>query len=62
MNTKLTIIVDNIPHADIQGEWGLSVLAEYKNKKILVDTGASSLFLENMKKLGMDVEGIDLEF
>jgi 7,8-dihydropterin-6-yl-methyl-4-(beta-D-ribofuranosyl)aminobenzene 5'-phosphate synthase len=60
MNTKLTVIVDNIPHEGIRGEWGLSILAEYKDKKILVDAGASSLFLENMKKLGIDVRDIDI--
>ncbi len=59
MNIKLTVIVDNIPHEGIRGEWGLSILAEYRDKKILVDAGASPLFLENMKKLGMDVKDID---
>ena len=50
--TKLTVIVDNIPQGDIKGEWGLSILVEYEDKKILVDAGASGLFAENMKKLG----------
>ena len=57
--TKLTVIVDNIPQGDIKGEWGLSILVEYKDKKILVDTGASSLFAENMKKLGFCIEDVD---
>lgn len=59
MNTKLTVIVDNIPFGDIQGEWGLSILVEYGNKKILVDAGASDLFAENMTKLGFDVAEVD---
>lgn len=59
METKITIIVDNKSCNDIQGEWGLSVLAEYAGKKILLDAGASNLFLENMKKLGFDVAEID---
>ncbi len=59
MNTKLTVIVDNISREGMRGEWGLSILAEYRGKKILVDAGASSLFLKNMKKLGIDVNDID---
>lgn len=57
--TKLTVIVDNIPKGDIKGEWGFSMLVEYKDKKILVDTGASDLFAENMKKLGFSIEDVD---
>ena len=59
MNTKLTVIVDNIPFGEIQGEWGLSILVEYGGKKILVDVGASELFAENMPKLGFRVADVD---
>lgn len=59
MGTKLTVIVDNISSNDIKGEWGLSILAEYNDKKILIDTGASELFAENLKKLGFDINDID---
>ncbi len=59
MSTKLTVIVDNIPHGGMRSEWGLSILAEYKDKKILIDAGASPLFLENMKILGINVNDID---
>ena len=60
--TKLTVIVDNIPQGDIKGEWGLSILVEYEDKKILVDAGASGLFAENMKKLGFCIrfEGLHI--
>ncbi len=37
MKTKLTVIVDNIPYEGMRGEWGLSILAEYKDRKILID-------------------------
>ena len=37
----------------------MSLLVEIGDKKILVDAGASDLFLENMEKLGMDVSDID---
>lgn len=59
MNTKLTVIVDNIPFNDIKGEWGLSILVEYGEKKILADVGASDLFATNLKKLGFNIEDID---
>ncbi|MBQ0097698.1 MAG: MBL fold metallo-hydrolase [Oscillospiraceae bacterium] len=59
MKTKLTVIVDNTPSDDIKGEWGLSILAEYRDKKILCDVGASDLFAENMKKLGFSATDVD---
>lgn len=59
LRTRITVIVDNITNMGIPGEWGLSILVEYADQKILVDTGASDLFLKNMEKLGIDVEDID---
>lgn len=59
MKTKMTVIVDNIAQNSLPGEWGLSILFEYGDKKILADTGASELFADNMKKLGIDINGVD---
>lgn len=59
METKLTVVVDNIPYGGMAGEWGLSILAEHNGKKILVDTGASELFATNLIKLGCDIKEID---
>lgn len=59
METKLTVVVDNTPYGGISGEWGLSILAEFNDKKILVDTGASELFATNLKKMGFDIKEID---
>ncbi|MCR5300810.1 MAG: MBL fold metallo-hydrolase [Lachnospiraceae bacterium] len=59
METKLTVIVDNTPYNGMSGEWGLCILAQHGNNNILVDTGSSALFLENMKKLGLAVEDVD---
>lgn len=59
MKTKFTVIVDNIPQGDVKGEWGLSVLAQYADKKVLIDVGASDLFAQNMKKLGFDIKDVD---
>ena len=59
MKTVITVVVDNISSRDICGEWGLSLLVEYGDKKILADAGESDLFAENLKKLGTDIRDID---
>lgn len=59
MQTRLTVIVDNIAKNGIKGEWGLSILAEHRGNRILVDTGASDLFADNMSKLGFDINDVD---
>lgn len=41
MSTKLTVIVDNIPHGGMRSEWGLSILAEYKDKMIPIVAASS---------------------
>lgn len=59
METKMTVIVDNVAHGELAGEWGLSILVEYGGKNILVDAGASPLFATNMEKLGLDMAAVD---
>lgn len=59
MKTKMTVLVDNVPSETLAGEWGLSILIEYGEKKILADAGSSGLFAENMKKLGFSVADVD---
>lgn len=56
---KATVIVDNIGVDDIKGEWGLSIYIEYNDKKILLDAGASGLFVENARKLNIPLEEVD---
>lgn len=41
-------------------EHGLSFYIETKNHKLLVDTGASGMFIENSKKLGIDLSEVDI--
>ena len=43
-------------------EHGLSVLLETENHKILLDTGATGLFLHNAKVLGIDLSDVDFVF
>lgn len=59
MKTKITIGIDNIPSDGLKQEWGLSLFIEYEDKKILLDTGASDLFIRNYKKLGIDISNVD---
>ena len=40
-------------------EHGLSIYVETKKHKLLVDTGASGAFIDNAKKLGIDLESVD---
>ncbi len=59
MNTVMTVIVDNRSDNGLMGEWGLSILIEHDDKKILLDTGASELFAKNLAKLGFNITEID---
>lgn len=56
---RATILSDNIPADGLEGEWGLSVYIEYAGRNILLDSGASDLYLENAKKLGIGLEAVD---
>jgi len=56
---KLQILVDNIANA-AQGEWGFSAFIEADGLRVLFDTGASDLFLQNARILGIDL--LDLGF
>lgn len=56
---RATVLVDNISSGELCGEWGLSIYVEYEGKNILLDTGASDLFLKNAKTLGRKMESVD---
>jgi len=60
MHTKLkiTILSDNFAGARFLAEHGLSFLIEIDNQKILFDTGASDIFLQNAKKLDINIAEI----
>ena len=59
MKTIITVVVDNIGDMGMEGEWGLSLLIERGGEKLLLDTGSTNLFLQNLKCLGFDVKDID---
>lgn len=56
---KATVLIDNIGTDNLVNEWGLSIFVEYKDKKVLLDTGKSNKFLENAEKLGADIAKVD---
>lgn len=54
------VIVDNIPDESLTGEWGLCILIKAAGKVILLDAGASDLFVSNAKQLGIDLDDVDM--
>ena len=56
---KATVLSDNIPAENLGCEWGLSILIEYNGKNILLDAGASGLFLKNADVLGLSIKDVD---
>lgn len=58
---KLTVLVDNNTIIDSYfiGEPGLSFYIEDDNKKILFDTGYSNIFLNNAKRMNIDLSNLD---
>ncbi len=56
---KATVLIDNIATSPLKDEWGLCVYIEHEGKKILLDTGASSRFTDNAKKLGVNLSEVD---
>ena len=58
---KLTILTDNTTRIDeyYLGEPGVSYYIEDGERKILFDTGYSDVYLQNAKKLGIDLKQVD---
>lgn len=57
---KITFLSDNkTENAKCTAEWGLSVLIESKGNKVLFDVGASPIFAENAKNLGVDLTDVE---
>lgn len=59
---KVTALTENRSSGDLCGEHGLSVYIEYQGKKYLLDTGSTGLFLENARKLGIEIAEVDTAF
>ena len=60
-NIIITVVYDNNPYKEgLETAWGFSCVVTGMEKTILFDTGGDGrLLLENMSKVGVDVNGID---
>ena len=60
---KWTVLSDNRSNdSRLSTEHGLSILLETELHKILLDTGASDVFIKNAEQLGVDLSTIDYVF
>lgn len=55
----LTLSENTAGMPGVLAEWGLSILVETKDIKILVDTGSSSTVPHNVRQLGVDLSSIN---
>ena len=64
MPMNATILIDNTPHPtkSLASEHGLSMYFEIDGLKCLLDVGASPLFEENARSLGISIEAVDYLF
>lgn len=56
---KVTVLIENSAPRGLKKEWGLSFYVEHEGKSWLVDTGASSRFISNADRLGIDITGAE---
>lgn len=57
---RIVVLVENTSTAqELSGEHGLSLYLETGHHKLLFDTGASGLVVENARKLGVDLSQVD---
>lgn len=56
---KMTVLIDNLAAGPLTAEWGLSILIEADDRRILLDTGAGRLFAQNAELLGIDLAEVD---
>lgn len=56
----VTVLVENSVHVGgVRAEHGLAVLVRAEGGKLLFDTGQSELAVENARKMGLSLEGLD---
>lgn len=60
---KWTVLIDNRTNdSALETEHGLSILLETEKHCILLDTGASDMFIRNAERLGKDLSTVDYVF
>ena len=56
---KIQILIENTTKSELVAEHGLSIFIEYNDKKILLDAGTTSAFMDNAKKMNIDIGAVD---
>lgn len=56
---KIISLLENTTNKNLKTEHGLSLYVEALDRKILFDFGSTDLFLQNAKKLGVDLREVD---
>jgi 7,8-dihydropterin-6-yl-methyl-4-(beta-D-ribofuranosyl)aminobenzene 5'-phosphate synthase len=59
MSVRITTLSENTAQLGFLGEWGLSILLETGNCKVLLDTGMSISAVHNADLMGIDLSTID---
>ncbi|MFC1909880.1 MBL fold metallo-hydrolase [Chloroflexota bacterium] len=59
MEIKITTLTENTANYGCIAEWGLSILVEVDDMRILVDTGLSFSAAHNARMMGIDLSGLD---
>ena len=59
MKVKITVLCDNVAGYGYWAEWGLSLFLEYEGKKILFDTGMTSVVGKNARQAKIDLSSLD---
>lgn len=55
---KITVLIENAAPNALKSEHGLSFLIEFQDEKYLLDAGTTDIFMENAKKLNVDIMDI----
>ncbi|WWR16552.1 MBL fold metallo-hydrolase [Lachnospiraceae bacterium JLR.KK008] len=55
----ITLVEDSPGNADCGYEHGLSLYVETERHRLLIDSGASEMFIDNARVLGVDLEQVD---
>jgi 7,8-dihydropterin-6-yl-methyl-4-(beta-D-ribofuranosyl)aminobenzene 5'-phosphate synthase len=56
----ISLIENTVNKTGLVAEHGFSLYVETDSRKILFDTGQSGLFIQNAKKLGIDIADVDI--
>ena len=60
MEVRITTLSENTANYGYLAEWGLSILVEVNEARILMDTGLSFSAVHNAQLIGIDLSAIDL--